>query len=147
MAASFADESSTTAGLAAEAAGLRERAGVLADADVAAYTEFVRARRAGTATPDLAATLDAALDEAVRVPLEIARIGAEVAAAARTLADEGNPRLRGDAATGCWLAAAAASSAAVLVAENLASAPDDTRLAEARALAAAARQAAAGLPR
>ena len=44
---------------------------------------------------------------------------------------DGNPRLRGDAATAGFVAAAAARSAAALVAENLADAPADPRLAEA----------------
>ncbi len=63
------------------------------------------------------------------------------------LANVGNPRLRGDAATGCWLAAAAASSAAVLVAENLAATPADPRIAAARASAQGALALAASLDR
>lgn len=118
---------------------LRDRASALADADMVAYAGYVQARR--SRSPDLEAALDAAVD----VPLELTRIGAEVAELARRLATDGNPRLRGDAATGCWLGAAAASSAAVLVAENLAARPGDPRITRAREAAMAARAAATAL--
>ena len=139
MAARFADESETAIELVGAADRLLERAGGLADADVAAYSDFVQARRERTGD------LDAALDRAVQVPLDVASTAAEVARIARGLADGGNPRLRGDAATACWLAAAAAQSAAVLVHENLTQAPDDPRIAAVRTLAGDAHADAAGL--
>ena len=53
------------------------------------------------------------------MPLEIAEIGARVAAMAAQVAEAGNPNLRGDAVTGALLAAASARSAAGLVAINV----------------------------
>jgi formiminotetrahydrofolate cyclodeaminase len=60
-----------------------------------------------------------ALHEAAVVPLEIAEIGARVAAMAVQVAEAGNPNLRGDAMTGAVLAAASARSAAALVDINV----------------------------
>jgi hypothetical protein len=54
------------------------------------------------------------------VPLEVAEVAAELVQIASELAQSGNPRLRGDAMTAMFLAAAAARAAAVLVCENLA---------------------------
>jgi hypothetical protein len=56
---------------------------------------------------------------AALVPLEIAGIGARVAAMAAQVAEAGNPNLRGDAVTGAVLAAASARSAACLVDINV----------------------------
>ena len=53
------------------------------------------------------------------MPLEIAEIGARVAALAVRVAEDGNPNLRGDAVTGAVLAAASARSAACLVDINV----------------------------
>jgi formiminotetrahydrofolate cyclodeaminase len=140
MAARFTDAPDPAGAAAAER--LCDRASALADADVAAYGRYVQARRQyGRLSPE---TVDA-LDTAVDVPLQVAGIAAEVAGLARSLADDGNPRLRGDASTGCWLAAAAASSAALLVTENLAGSPADARVAQAHRYASSARAAAAGL--
>jgi formiminotetrahydrofolate cyclodeaminase len=60
-----------------------------------------------------------ALRGAALVPLEIAGIGARVAAMAAQVAEAGNPNLRGDAVTGAVLAAASARSAACLVDINV----------------------------
>jgi len=60
-----------------------------------------------------------ALHEAAVVPLEIAEIGARIAAMAVQVAEAGNPNLRGDAMTGAVLAAASARSAAALVDINV----------------------------
>ena len=60
-----------------------------------------------------------ALLGAALVPLEIAEIGARVAAMAVRVAEAGNPNLRGDAVTGAVLAAASARSAACLVDINV----------------------------
>lgn len=134
MGARFADGEPSR--LAARADELIAVAMGLAEADEAAYAEFVAARRSRADTDELAR----ALDRAVQVPLQIALVGAEVATLALRLVEEGNPRLRGDAATAVLLAAAAARSAAVLVCENLADSPHDHRQATARdAVAAASR--------
>jgi formiminotetrahydrofolate cyclodeaminase len=142
MAARFDDDSPAAARTVERAEQLRGQASALVEADVAAYGEFVAARR--RYGPDSSQALEA-LEGAVDVPLRIVRTAAEVAGLARSTTVDGNPRLRGDASTGCWLAAASASAAAGLVAENLADAPDDGRVAEARADAARARAAAARL--
>lgn len=137
MSALFTDDPEPAGALTAERLGAQ--ASALADADVAAYGQYVQARRRyGRDSPETVTALDAAVD----VPLQVAGIAAEVAGLARSLADDGNPRLRGDASTGCWLAAAAASSAALLVAENLAGTPGDPRVEEANRYARRARDAA-----
>ena len=142
MAARFSHEPLQSGASTAER--LCAQASALADADVAAYGEYVAARRRhGRDSPETKEALDAA----VEVPLQVAGIGAEVADLARSLADDGNPRLRGDASTGCWLAAAAASSAAMLVSENLVGSPGDARVEEAQRFAGRAQAAATGLNR
>jgi formiminotetrahydrofolate cyclodeaminase len=138
MAARYADDSP----VAGTAERLRIRATELADADVAAYGRFVQARRKhGRGSPEATDALDGAVD----VPMQVTRAAAEVASLAGSLARDGNPRLRGDAVTGCWLAAAGASAAATLVAENLAATPGDPRVAAAAGSAHEARAIAAGL--
>jgi methenyltetrahydrofolate cyclohydrolase len=120
--------------LAGRADELRGSALALAGADRAAYAGYVQARRAGRDQGELVR----ALDQAIRVPLEIAAVAAEVAALALRLVEAGNPRLRGDAATAVLLAAAAARSSSVLVCENLTDAPGDPRLGVAGEAVAAA---------
>ena len=142
MAARFAEDSPAAAGTVERAEQLRARASALVDADVAAYGDFVAARRRHGRDSVQA---HAALEGAVDVPVQIARTAAEIAGLARSVAVDGNPRLRGDATTGCWLAAAAASAAAGLVAENLGATSADTRIAASKQDAADARAAAAGL--
>jgi formiminotetrahydrofolate cyclodeaminase len=96
------------AGDLAEAADeLRRRAADLVDLDARAYQAVLELR-----------TREAQHGAAV-VPLEIAEIGARVAAMAVRVAEAGNPNLRGDAVTGAVLAAASARSAAALVDINV----------------------------
>ncbi|MFC5995855.1 cyclodeaminase/cyclohydrolase family protein [Pseudonocardia hispaniensis] len=146
MSARFTDPE-VAGGTAERAEAVRAAAPALADADVAAYGRYLAVLRSPRTTePALrAARLREALDEAVDIPLTIAEAAAEVAALAARLARDGNPRLRGDAATGALLAAAAAAAAAFLVTENLANDPQDPRAGRARGAAAAARRAADGL--
>ncbi len=66
----------------------------------------------------------AALDETIRVPLEMAEVAAELAGG---LAGTGNPNLRGDATAAVLMGAAAARAGAVLVCENLVGAGRDPR--------------------
>ena len=105
----------------------------MAEADPVVYAAYVRARREQR-DPD---SVSAALDEATRVPLEMAEVAAELVQIAGELARSGNPRLRGDAMTALFLAAAATRSATALVRENLADAGNDARLEVAAALLAA----------
>jgi formiminotetrahydrofolate cyclodeaminase len=122
MCGRFADGESVSAGRRAEE--LQAKAASLAEADPIAYEAYVRARREQRG-PD---TVSAALDEATRVPLEMAEVAAELVQIAGELARSGNPRLRGDAMTALFLAAAATRSATALVRENLADAGHDPRL-------------------
>jgi methenyltetrahydrofolate cyclohydrolase len=126
------------AGLVAEAQLLRDRAASLAQADAEVYGRVIAALRGG------GQSVDAALSAAAAVPLEVANIGAQVAALAATIAGRGNPNVRGDAITAAQLAAAGARAAAQLVRINLASAAADGRPGRAQQFAAeAARDAAA----
>jgi methenyltetrahydrofolate cyclohydrolase len=130
MAARFAgrdDDAALAAGLVAEALRLGE-------ADLTAYAPVLAARDEGERR--------AAKAVAAEVPLGIAETAAAVAELARSLAAAGRPGLVGDALAGADIAAGAARAAARLVEINLADAPDDPRVARARA--AVARAAGAG---
>jgi formiminotetrahydrofolate cyclodeaminase len=130
MCGRFADGESVSAGRRAEE--LQIRAASLAEADPVVYEAYARARRDKLD----AETVSAALDEATRVPLEMAEVSAELVQIAGELAQSGNPRLRGDALTALFLAAAATRSATALARENLADAGSDARLEIAAALLA-----------
>jgi methenyltetrahydrofolate cyclohydrolase len=129
------------AGLGAEALAerarqLRDRAAPLAQADAEGYSAVLAALRAGGKP-----AIQAALSDACSVPMEVARIGAEVAGTAATLAARGKASVRGDAITAALLAAAGSRSAAALVRINLAGdtgLAGDARPGEARCLAAEA---------
>ena len=82
----------------------------------------------GAQASNAAADLAAALSRAADVPVGIIALAAELAGSAAVLAASGNPNLRGDAQSAALLAQAAASSAARLVAINLADAPHDPRI-------------------
>jgi formiminotetrahydrofolate cyclodeaminase len=122
MAARFApDEWSRRGEVVGRAEELRTLLEPLADADAEAYGAFLAER-----TPETREAI-------VAVPFEIAELSAEVAELAQLVAEEGNPRVSGDAAAAFDLAAAAASIAARMVRIN---APDDPRAAVAAARAA-----------
>ena len=115
MVARFSDDEA-----AAEACSrLRQRVVPLPNADGAAYGRYLDAvrmpREAEGRSERVAETLSAATD----VPMQMVEAAAEVAAHAAGLARDGNPRLRGDALAAALVAAAAARSAAELVAINL----------------------------
>ena len=106
--------------LADQADKLRLMAAQLADMDARAYTTVLDVlRRHGDADQGSKTQRREALLAAATVPLEIAEIGARVAALAVRVAEAGNPNLRGDAVTGAVLAAASARSAAGLVDINV----------------------------
>ncbi len=109
--------------LAADADRLASRAAGLADADAVAYGRVLATSRAtrGLAPDRRREQLGPALEAAAAVPLEVAEVGAETARLAARLVVEGNPNVRGDAATAVILAEAAARSAAQLVRINVAS--------------------------
>jgi formiminotetrahydrofolate cyclodeaminase len=83
--------------------------------------------------------VSAALDEIVRIPLEVAEVAAELAELAVGPARSGNPNLRGDATVAVLMGSAAARAGTVLVCENLADTSSDPRLARAAALVTSVR--------
>jgi formiminotetrahydrofolate cyclodeaminase len=135
MVARFSRRSWEGAESALEAAqAQRARVAPLAQADAEAYAQFLAARgRPGEEAAAHART--------VEVPLEVAASGAEVAALATALAEQGNPNLRGDAVAAALAASAGAQAAAKLVEINVEGRADE-RLDRARELAAAAARAA-----
>lgn len=119
---------------------LRARAVALADADADAYGRYVAATRLPR-DPDPGqrrAAIRVALDAAADVPADLGDLALDVAAIGEKLAVAGNPNLRSDACAASLLASAVASSAAILVEENLRGRAGDTRIMTARAHAAAA---------
>jgi formiminotetrahydrofolate cyclodeaminase len=141
MAARFSDHTLDGAGQRAETAEvLVGRALALADADGAAYGAVLAARQDPDRTPE---QLRAALEEASDVPLEVAEIGARVAATAQLLAAQGNPNLAGDVAVAQQLAVAAVAAATRLVEINLGQLPNED---PDRIRRVAAVRAAAGIP-
>lgn len=136
LAAALAGMAARYAGVEGGAAdALRDRAAALADADAAAYAEFLEALRLPRDDPGRAAAVAAARDGAAAVPGEIAALADAVSGMAAPLVEGGNPNLRGDALAAVLLAAAAARTAAELVAANVGA---DPRTDRARAHAAAA---------
>ena len=105
MAARFSDDDE----VAATADGLRGELLRLAEADAAAYTEYLSAKGAAR---------KAALRKATEVPKDIAATATRVAALARDLVARGNPNLLGDVRVAELLADAAADAATVLVEIN-----------------------------
>jgi formiminotetrahydrofolate cyclodeaminase len=105
MAARFNDDDT----LAATADGLRAELLRLADADAAAYAEYLAAK---------GPQRKSALQKATEAPRGIAAAAATVADLAHDLVAHGNPRLLGDARVAELLARAAAEAATVLVEIN-----------------------------
>jgi formiminotetrahydrofolate cyclodeaminase len=121
MAARFSVKQLPEAGdLADQADKLRLMAAQLADMDAQAYAAVLEAGRQPGDDRQRGERTREALLGAAHVPLEIAAIGARVAAMAVRVAEAGNSNLRGDAVTGALLAAASARSAASLVDINVA---------------------------
>lgn len=112
MSARFSDQPAT------RAEELRARLEPLADADAAAYTAVLAARRLPTDDPTRAKRLADALAEATEVPRQVARAACEVAELAARLVENGNRNLVGDARVAELLARAAAESATALVEIN-----------------------------
>jgi hypothetical protein len=122
------------AGAAAQAERLRHRAAPLGAQGAAAYRDA--SEQLIERTGDF--ELGRALERAAEVPLEVARIAADVTALARDVAERGEPAARADAVGAGFLAEAAAKAAAHLVEINLGVGKDDERVVSARSLAAAA---------
>jgi formiminotetrahydrofolate cyclodeaminase len=131
-------------GVAAQAESLRDRAAPLAQLDADQYEAALLARgNSGEQRGDRRDfALGRAYARAAEPPLQIVETAADVAQLAVTVARNGDQALRADAAAAGVLAAAAARAAAELVAVNLTTSEDDTRVVQARALAAEAARAA-----
>ncbi|MGZ8706165.1 MAG: cyclodeaminase/cyclohydrolase family protein [Gaiellaceae bacterium] len=138
MAARLAHEWPKASEVVERAEALRSRLATLALADEDAYAKVIEALRLPPASPSRAAEVAAALSGAADVPLAVAEAAAEVAMLATLVAQEGNDRLRGDAAVAAELAEAGARGAAELVAINLAG-RDDPRARRAKDLATTSR--------
>ncbi len=145
MAARFSREHWAEAGGAvAQAESLRARAEPLAQADAEAYERALAAlRQPKEGDPQTRNEgIGRALEEAAAIPLEIAAIAVDVAELGANVAEHGNPNLRGDAAAGAELAAAAARIGSNLVQINLGALRSDERIGRGQALVAAATDAA-----
>jgi methenyltetrahydrofolate cyclohydrolase len=119
---------------------LQTQAMELADRDVAAYGDY-RHAAAMPRDPDpepRRAAMRTALDASAEVPLALAHVARQIARLGEELASSGARTMRSDAYATTALAAAATSSAAVLVRENLTGRADDSRIATAAQLAAGA---------
>jgi methenyltetrahydrofolate cyclohydrolase len=121
-------------GAAAQARKLRERLVRLARLNAEAYQAAVTELQNGR--DDF--RLGEALARAADLPLEIAERAENVAALAAEAATQATADLRADAAGAAALALGAAWAAAKLVEVNLATRTEDTRLAQARRIAAGA---------
>lgn len=130
--AARSDGWSGAGGARAQAADLRDRLLALAAEDDHAY------RTALEALEQRDVGLAGALDAAAAVPLALAETSADVALLAAEASECADGGARADAAAAAALAAGAARAAAKLVAVNLATTPDDARVAAAaRAVEAA----------
>jgi len=132
MAARFSEGAEAALAAAGE---LRSRVAPLAQADGEAYAAFLVARQAGTDDAEARARI-------VAVPLGVAGCAAEVGELAASLAERGNPNLRGETMAAAQAASAGAAIASKLVELNLGGKPDE-RLDRAREHAASAAAAAA----
>ena len=142
MAARFGDGA-----LAARADELRAIAAPLADADADAYGAFLAATRLPRDEPGRAEAVARARADTIAVPAMIAEVASEVAGLAADLVLNGNPNLRGDAAAAVHLAAAAAATAAELLAANVKGEQGVAERDRARDLAAGAAELAAQVDR
>jgi formiminotetrahydrofolate cyclodeaminase len=127
-------------GAAAQAEILRARLASLAMQNAEAYAHAVSVLEGGenadprTRDDEIAR----ALAKAAQIPLQIGEAAADVSALAATVAEHGEPSLRADAAAAALIAQAGARAAATLVEVNLGTTAADDRIAQARAVVAAA---------
>jgi formiminotetrahydrofolate cyclodeaminase len=126
----YSDDPDQLQSALARAGELRAATLELGQRELSAYVPVLDALALDIADPGRPAALTAALSAAAQTPLEIARVGAELAELGLGLARAGNPNLIGDAITGVLLAEAGCRAATCLVTINLADAVGDQRLAE-----------------
>ena len=131
-------------GVIGQAESFRARVAPLVQADADAYSEALGKLRN---RDELEARyrdqkLEAALDRAAEIPLQIAEAGSDLAALAALLVENGNPEVRADAAIASVLAEGGTRAAAKLVEINLGATEDDPRVRHARLLVSVAGEAA-----
>jgi formiminotetrahydrofolate cyclodeaminase len=133
-------------GIAAQANAIGERAVQLASTDGRVWESALVALRDAEAAdgddPRRSFALERKLEAAASAPLEIASLGADVAALAAEAGDNCAATYRADAAAAAALAAGGAAAAAHLVRVNLGVRGSDPRLAGALASEQAARESA-----
>jgi formiminotetrahydrofolate cyclodeaminase len=127
-----------SAGVAAQARVIGDRAVELAQTDGDVWNAALDALRgaenaSGVEDPRRDFDLEQKLDAAAAAPLEIASLGADVAALAALAGDHGEATYRADAAAAAALAAGGSAAAAHLVRANLGVHASDPRLAQALA--------------
>ena len=96
----------------------------LIEHDLEAYAPVLEALALPRTDPARNGRIRAASSRAAIPPLQIARVGAQLAELGAELARDGNPNLEGDALAGSLLAEAACGTAATLVQINLAGSDD-----------------------
>ena len=125
------------AGVSAQANAISERAVGLAHTDGRAWEDALTALRdaeaGGAVDPRRSFSLEQKLEAAAAAPLEIASLGADVAALAALAGEHGEATYRADAAAAAALAAGGSAAAAHLVRVNLGVRTTDPRLARALA--------------
>jgi methenyltetrahydrofolate cyclohydrolase len=133
-------------GITAQALAFQDRVAPLAHVDAEAWEEAAAALKEAAdperGVPERRGALERALDRAAAIPLEVAEIGADVAALAALTAERCDPAYRADAAAAAALAAGGARAAAHLVEVNLGMRAGDPRLERARATEQAAAESA-----
>jgi formiminotetrahydrofolate cyclodeaminase len=125
------------AGVAAQAEALRDRVLPLAELNAAAYAEaleLLETSRGPVERDRRDYRLGSALSRAAALPLNIAEAAADVAELGVLVADRAEASRRADAVAAVLLADAAANVGAQLVQTNLATQPEDERVARATAL-------------
>jgi formiminotetrahydrofolate cyclodeaminase len=130
-------------GAIGQAEAFRARVAPLAQADADVYTEALSALRGRSDVEERYRDqkLQAALERAAEIPLEIAEAGSDLACLAALLVENGNPEVRADAAAASLLAEGGARVAAKLVEVNLGATGDDPRVRHVRTLVAVAAEA------
>jgi formiminotetrahydrofolate cyclodeaminase len=131
-------------GVSAQARAISDRAVVLAQTDGRVWDAALLALRDAEAGASADArrdfTLERKLEAAAAAPLEIASLGADVAALAAAAINSCEATYRADASAAASLAAGGSAAAAHLVRVNLGMRTDDPRLAHALASEQAARE-------
>ncbi len=130
MAAAYAGDDEA----ASRARALRADLLAAGDQELHSYEPVLAATRAPAGDPGRELRLAAALSEASRAPLAIARASTEAAELGAAVASRSKPTLRGDAIAGVLLAEAATQTASALVRINLGEGEGDPRLVEIESL-------------